>query len=151
MPSKDQIETQGTLRILLQHLIDAQENLQSIGDDTKNETLRRWFLAESLKRAEFRGEVENILHREGVRDIDQSGSPSAALVRAWTGLKTKLGGGDKGLLEIAEEGERSTLEAYANALETDLPLPVRDLLAQQAAHIRQSHQYVAAAANGATT
>lgn len=151
MPSKDQIETQGTLRILLQHLIDAQDNLQSIGEDTKSETLRRWFLAESLKRAEFRGEIENILYREGVRDIEQSGTPSAAIVRAWTGLKAKLGGGDHGLLEIAEEGERSMLQAYADALATDVPLPVREVLAQQAAHIRESHQYVAAATAASAT
>ena len=84
-----------------------------------------------------------------MRDIDETGTPSAAFVRAWTGLKSKLGGGDQGLLEIAEEGERSMLEAYADALEADLPLPIREVLAMQAAHIRQSHQYVTAAVSGA--
>ncbi|HEY3705241.1 MAG TPA: PA2169 family four-helix-bundle protein [Terracidiphilus sp.] len=149
MPSKDQMEAEGILRVVVENLIDAQNNLKSIGEDTKSETLRRWFLAESLKRAEFRGEIEGFLHREGARDIDQDGTASAAVVRAWAGLKAKLGGSDQGLLEIAEEGERSMLTAYADALEMDLPQPVREMLATQAARVRESHQYVAAAVAGA--
>jgi uncharacterized protein (TIGR02284 family) len=145
MPSKDLIEAEGTLRRVIENLIDAQEGLQRIGEDSKNETLRRYFLAESLKRAEFRGELENILHREGVRDLYETGTPAGALVRAWTGLKLKLGGGDHALLESAEEGERSALDAYADALQKDLPLPIREVLAGQAAHISKSHQYVTAA------
>jgi uncharacterized protein (TIGR02284 family) len=145
MPSKDLREAEDTLRIVIQNLIDAQEALQQIGEDTRSETLRRYFLAESLKRAEFRGELENILHREGVADVDESGTAAGAVVRAWTGLKTKLGAGDPSLLEMAAEGERSALDAYSDALEKDLPLPMKEALAMQAAHIAQAYEYVSAA------
>lgn len=145
MPSKDLIEAESTLRVLIQNLIDAQEALQHIAEDTKSETLRRYFLAESLKRADFRGELENTLHREGVRDVQESGTAAAAVVRAWTGLKSKLGGGDHGLLEAATEGEHSLIDAYADALNKDLPLPIRQALATQAAHIQKAHEYVSAA------
>jgi uncharacterized protein (TIGR02284 family) len=145
MPSKDLIEAEGTLRTLIENLIDAQEALQAIGDTAKNETIRRYFLAESLNRAEFRGELENILHREGVRDLHESGTPGAVVVRAWTKVKTKLGLGDPGLIEAAADGEHSTLDAYTDALKKHLPLPIRQVLARQAAHILQSCEYVSAA------
>ncbi|HWG18921.1 MAG TPA: PA2169 family four-helix-bundle protein [Terracidiphilus sp.] len=144
-PSKDLVETEGALRVIIEHLIDAQETLQKIGDEIKNEPLKRHFLAESLQRAEFRGELENILHQEGVRDLHETGTTAGAVARAWTSLKTKLGAGDHALQATAEESERSVLDAYADALKKDLPLPVRQVLATQAAHIRQSCDYVGAA------
>jgi uncharacterized protein (TIGR02284 family) len=147
MPSKDLIEAEGAMRVVIENLIDAQEALKKIAEETHSETLRRYFLAESLKRAEFRGELENILHREGVRDLHETGTAGGAVVRAWTAVKAKLGGGDHALLEAADEGERSTLDAYSSALEKDLPLPIRQVLARHAAHIQQSCEYVSAACN----
>jgi uncharacterized protein (TIGR02284 family) len=138
MPSKDLIEAESTLRLVIENLIDAQEALKDIGDATKDETLRLHFLAESLKRAEFRGELEEILHQEGVSDVKESGTAGAAVVRAWTAVKAKLGGGDDALVDAADEGERSTIDAYADALEKGLPLPIRQVLARQAEHIQQS-------------
>jgi uncharacterized protein (TIGR02284 family) len=148
MPSKDLIEAKDTLRIVIENLIDAQDALKDIGDATKDEKLRRHFLAESLKRAEFRGELENILVQEGVRDVKESGTAGAAVVRAWTAVKAKLGGGDESMAEAADEGDRSTIDAYAEALQKGPPLPVRQVLARQAEHIQQSHEYLTAARRG---
>ena len=147
MPSKDLMEAEGALRLLIENLIDAQEALKDIGEGTRSETLRRYFLAESLKRAEFRGELENILHQEGVRDVKETGTGAGAVARAWTAVKAKLGGGDHTLLEAAADGERSTIDAYSSALEKDLPLPIRQTLARQTAHIQQSLEYVSAASS----
>lgn len=144
-PSKDLIETDGALRIVIENLIDAQEALQQIGESIQDETFKHHFLAESLKRAEFRGELENILHRDGVRDLHETGTPAGAFVRVWTGFRSKLGGGDQALLTAAEEGEKSALDAYADALTKDLPLPVRELLAVQAVHIQRAYDYVRSA------
>ena len=145
MPSKDLIEAEGTLRIVIENLIDAQKALKDIGDAAKSDNLRRYFLAESLSRAEFRGELENILHQEGVRDLRESGTAGAAVFRSWTKVKSKLGGGDRGLIDAAAEGESSTIDAYTDALKKDLPLPIRQVLARHAAHILQSCEYVSAA------
>lgn len=144
-PSKDLRVAEDTLRVVIENLIDGQEGLQKIGEELKNETLKRHFLAESLKRAQFRGELENILHQEGVKDVKESGTAAGAVVRAWAGLKSKLGGGDHTLLATAEEGEDSALQAYTDALNKDLPLPIRQVLVSQAAHIQTSHDYVRAA------
>jgi len=60
-------------------------------------------------------------------------------------VKSRLGGGDRTLLATAEEGEDETAAAYDRAMDTYLPLPVRQLLTTQASHIKLSHDYVKAA------
>lgn len=133
------------MQSLIDVLIDSQENFQQIGDELKDETLKRYFLAESLKRAEFRGEIESVLHREGVHDIKEGGTTAGTVHRAWADLKSRLGGGDHTLLATAEQGEDAAKEAYEKAMDTYLPLPIRQLLTSQAAHIQMSHDYVKAA------
>ncbi|MGA3046291.1 MAG: PA2169 family four-helix-bundle protein [Terracidiphilus sp.] len=138
-------EVETTLRSVIQSLIDGQEGFQRIGDYMKDETLKHYFEAESLKRAEFRGELETVLHQEGIHDIKESGTTKGALQRAWVDLKSKLGGGDHTLLVTAEQAEDEAKAAYKDALEKELPLPVRQLLSTQSAHIQASHDYVKAA------
>jgi uncharacterized protein (TIGR02284 family) len=147
-PSSTLQELESTLRIVIQTLTDGQEGLQKIGDDLKDETLKRYFLAESLRRAQFRGELESVLHQEGVHDVHEGGTASGTVQRVWADLKSKLGGSDHTLLVTAEEGEDEAKAAYEDALKKELPFPVRQLLTTQAAHIATSHDYVKAARDG---
>jgi len=135
-------EMELALRSVINTLLDGQKGFADIGERLKNETLKRYFLAESLKRAQFRGDLEEVLHQNGVHDINESGSVAGTLHRAWGDLKAKLGGGDHALLTTAEQGEDAAKEAYADALNQGLPLPVRQLLADQQAHILNAHDYV---------
>jgi uncharacterized protein (TIGR02284 family) len=138
-------ETEEAINIVIKSLIDGQEGFQQIGDEIKDDTLKRFFLAESLKRAQFRGELETVLHQEGVHDIKESGSLTGAIHRGWGQLKAKLGGGDHTVLETAEQGEDAAKAAYKDALDRELPLPIRQILTTQQAHIEKSHNYVKAA------
>src|SRR5215469_16361318 len=115
-------------------LLDGQRGLAEIGDHLKDETLKRYFLAESLKRAQFRGDLEEVLHQNGLHDIKESGSAAGKLYRSWGDLKAKLGGGDHTLLTTAELGEDEIKEVYAEVLKENLPLPVRQLLTDQQLH-----------------
>jgi uncharacterized protein (TIGR02284 family) len=130
------------LKSVINILQDSQKGFADIGDHLKDETLKHYFLAESLKRASFRGDLEEVLHQNGVHDIDETGTTVGSLHRVWGDLKAKLGGGDHALLDTAEQGEDAAKEAYADALKQDLPLPIRQLLAEQQAHILTSHDYV---------
>jgi uncharacterized protein (TIGR02284 family) len=141
-PSKDLLETEDALRAIIETLIDDQEGFRNIGEALQDETLKRHFLDESLKRAEFRGELENILHQEGVKDVHERGTAAGAFVRLFTGLKTALGAGNSSLLEAAEEAEDAAVRAYSDALGKFLPAPVREVLVRQAAHVEASHDYV---------
>ncbi len=137
-----QHEMQRALNSLISTLLDSQKGFADIGDHLKDDTLKRYFLAESLKRASFRGDLEEILHQDGVHDIKESGTTAGTLNRIWGDLKAKLGGGDHTLLETAEQGEDEVKKAYADALDQNLPLPVRQLIAEQQAHILTAHDYV---------
>lgn len=124
-------------------LQDGQKGFADIGEHLKDDTLKRYFLAESLKRANFRAELENELHRAGMADVKESGTTAGALHRTWGDLKAKLGmGSDHELLATAEQGEDTAKKAYKDALDHDLPLPIRQLLTEQQAHINNSHDYV---------
>lgn len=131
-----------TLLSVINTLVDGQKGFAEIGDHLKDQALKRYFLAESLKRASFRGDLEEVLHQNGFHDIKESGTAAGTLSRVWSDLKAKLGGGDHTLLTTAEEAEDSAKEAYADALKQDLPLPVRQMLAEQQDHILTSHDYV---------
>lgn len=127
---------------VIETLHDGQKGFAEIGEHLKDETVKRYFLAESLKRANFAGELENELHRAGMADVKKEGSVSGALHRVWGDIKAKLGGGDHTLIATAEQGEDEAKKAYKEALEQDLPLPLRQLLAEQQSHIMISHDYV---------
>jgi uncharacterized protein (TIGR02284 family) len=138
-------QVEETLRDVIQSLIDGQEGFRKIGEHLKDETLRKYFAAESLKRSQFRGELEDMLHQEGVHDVKEKGTVSGAIHRTWGDLKAHLGGGDHTLLETAEAGEDEAKKAYKKALEKELPLPIKQVLTTQYAHIQSSHDYVKAA------
>ncbi len=144
-PSNTLLETEETIRSVIEILIDSQEGFQTIGAELKDAALKRYFEAESLRRAEFRGELESLLHQEGVRDVKEGGTVAGAVHRTWGDLKAKLGGGDHSLLVTAEQGEDEAKRVYSKALEKDLPLPIRQIISTQFEQIRTSHDYVKAA------
>jgi uncharacterized protein (TIGR02284 family) len=134
-----------TLMTVIDNLVDSQDGFQKIGDELKDENLRLYFLSESLTRAQFRGELETVLHQEGVHDIHEHGTANGTALRIWAEMKSKLGGGDHTLLETAEQAEDAAKAAYEEALATELPLPVRQILFKQALHVENSHDFVKAA------
>ncbi len=144
MPSDSakQNEAKRVLHSLISTLQDSQKGFADTGEHLKDDTLKRFFLAESLKRANFRAELENELHRQGEHDVKELGSVAGAIHRTWGDLKAKLGGGDHTLLETAEQGEDEAKKAYKVALAQELPLPVHQLVSEQQAHILTSHDYV---------
>jgi uncharacterized protein (TIGR02284 family) len=135
-------EMRRALLSLINTLHDSQKALAEIGDHLKDEPIKKYFLAESLKRAQFRGDLEEILHQNGMHDIKESGTAMGTLNRVWGDLKAKLGGGDHTLLTTAEQGEDAVKEAYEDALNQELPLPVRQRLVEQQAHVLDSHTYI---------
>jgi uncharacterized protein (TIGR02284 family) len=137
-----QNEMELAIKSVINALQDSQKGFADIGEHLKDETLKRYFLAESLKRANFRAELENELHRAGVHDVKETGTTTGTIHRVWGDLKAKLGGGDHELLVTAEQGEDAAKKAYADALDRDLPLPIRQLLVEQQAHVLSAHDYV---------
>ncbi|MGA2653050.1 MAG: PA2169 family four-helix-bundle protein [Terracidiphilus sp.] len=145
-PSNTARSVEETLYSVTEILHDGQQGFRKIGDEIKDPVLKAYFLDESLRRAEFRGELETLLREQGIHDIKEKGTAGGALRRTWGEFKVKMGGGDHTLLSTAEQGEDAAIQTYEEALaNTDLPLPVRKTLSTQSAHIHASHDYVKAA------
>jgi uncharacterized protein (TIGR02284 family) len=145
-PGNRELET--ALKSLVNVLEDGQKGMAEIGQHLKDPTLRRYFLAESLRRANFRAELENVLHRRGIHDVHETGTVSGSLFRAWAELRAKLGAGDQTLLETAERGEEEAKSAYKSALDRDLPGPIRQLLTEQQTHILMAQNYIRSLRDG---
>jgi hypothetical protein len=133
---------------VVQSLIGSQEALVEIGEKLHDANLKRFFLTESLKRAEFLGELETVLNQEGVSDIRESDTAARTVNRALAGLR-KSRADDHTLLATAVQCERVAAEIYDAAMDTFMPEPLHRVLASQALHIRESQRFVRAAVKNA--
>ncbi len=138
----DQKKVQTTLEKVIDVLRDGHQGFLELEKHLKHPEARKFFLEETQARANFAGELENELHRLGVKDVEQSGMVSGKVHRAWGELKANLGGGDHTLLATAEQGEDAAKKAYETALSEHLPGDIRDVLTRQQAHIQMSHDKV---------
>ena len=110
-----------------------------LADDSQ---LKSYFQQQSLERARFRVELTDAITRLGEVDPDTSGSSAALLHRAWFELKDDFGGGDHTLLESVEQGEDSAKHAYESALQKALPAGIEELVRNQYARVKASHDRV---------
>jgi uncharacterized protein (TIGR02284 family) len=131
-----------TLEKLIDVLKDSHQGFLDLGKHIQEEKVRLFFLKETQERAKFAAELENELHRLGVKDVKQDGMVSGTIHRAWGELKAKLGGGDHELLVTAEQGEDAAKKAYKDALDEHLPADVREILTRQQAHVQMAHDTV---------
>jgi uncharacterized protein (TIGR02284 family) len=136
----DKVES--TLKDLIETLRDGHEGFIELGKRIQDPAARRFFLEETQIRAEYAAELENELHRMGVKDVKVGTSASSKVHRFWGELKAKLGGGDHALLDTAEQGEDLAKKAYSDALAQELPLPIREMLVRQQEHILVVHHSV---------
>jgi len=137
-------KVKATLGKLIDVLRDSHQGFMDLEKNLQDHDARAHFLKEAQERANFSGELENELHRLGVKDVHQSGMVSGKVHRTWGELKAKLGGGDHTLLDTAEQGEDVAKKAYEVALQEHLPADIRDLLSRQLASILASHNRVKA-------
>jgi uncharacterized protein (TIGR02284 family) len=141
-PSIENAAQCGIVQCVIGILVESQEVLVTVGEKLQDPTLKRYFLTESLKRADFIDELGTALGEQGVRRLRDRGSVAATLHRTWARLKSRLFGGDHSLLVTAEQGEDAVRETYSKAMETNLPGSLRQILMAQARHIQLTHAYV---------
>jgi uncharacterized protein (TIGR02284 family) len=140
---------ESTVRSVIQVLHDGHMGFAEIGHHLKDRSAKELFLKESLIRQQFAGDLEAELHRHGVRDVNETGTASGAVHRAWNELKAHLGGSDHTLLATAEEGEDEAERIFQMALDSkDLPLPLRQILVEQQVHILEVHAKIKSLRDG---
>jgi len=131
---------------VLQKLIEtdrnAQEGFRTAAEHVKNAELKQFFNLQSLERAQFAGELENIVQRLGKHDPDRTPGVGGKLHSAWMDIKSALGGGDHAILSSVEAGEDAAKKEYENAIKSELPVDIREVVARQSAKVISTHDRV---------
>ncbi len=130
---------------LIAVLKDSERGFNDIGEHIKNTEQRSYFMEEARVRGSYAQELERAVNRVTDADVHETGTAAGAVHRVWGDIKARLGGGDHTLLETAEQGEDVAKKAYQDALDdTGVSDTLRALIAQQAEHVRRSHDLVKA-------
>lgn len=136
-----------TLNNLIETCKDGQNGFQTAADSVQNSELKSVFYEYAQQRAQFSGELQNIVRNLG-GDPENSGSTTAALHRGWINIKSAVTGqDDASILNECERGEDVAKNAYEEALQESLPANVSQTVQQQYAQVKEAHDRIKALRN----
>ncbi len=147
---REALQSDCAVQCVIEILIDSQDGLATAGERLQNQSLKQYFFAESLLRAQFIDELKMALRQRGVSTFWGKSRAAATLHRTWARIKSRFLGGDHTLLVTAEQGEGAVTEVYSKALETYLPNSIREILTAQEAHIELVHEFLKTESDGPT-
>jgi uncharacterized protein (TIGR02284 family) len=105
--------------------------------------LKSVFSEFSLQRSRFAGELQSEVRNLGEPDPEDSSSVAGSMHRAWINVKSAVMNRDRhAILEEAERGEDSAVSAYKDAMEKDLPAPIKSIVARQATQVKDAHDRI---------
>lgn len=132
-----------TLNDLIQTLKDGQEGFQQAASGMDDAQLKSTFVRFSTQRAKFAGELQSEVVNLGDPDPEDSGSVTGAAHRTWTSIKGAVTNRDRhAILAEAERGEDSAVAAYKDALQKDLPAPIKDIVSRQKTEVKAANDKV---------
>jgi uncharacterized protein (TIGR02284 family) len=133
-----------TLKNLVVTLNDGHEGYKQSAENVTDPALKALFSKFSLQRSKMAGELEAELLSLGEDDPQDEGTSLRGKVhRGWINLKAAITKkDDHAVLEEAERGEDVAKEAYQEALETELPANIREIVVNQATDILTAHNEV---------
>ncbi|HEX8925997.1 MAG TPA: PA2169 family four-helix-bundle protein, partial [Terriglobales bacterium] len=137
--NKDHISV---LQKLIEICRNAQEGFRTAAEHVKDSSLKHFFNQQSLERAQFAGELENIVQRLGKHDPDRAPGVGGKMHSVWMDIKSALGGGDHAILNSVEAGEDTAKKEYENAIKAGLPVDIREVVARQSATVINTHDRV---------
>ena len=138
-----QKEIISTLNNLIETLKDGQEGFKQSASGVDDPQLKTMFDTLSLQRSRFAGELQNEVVNLGEPDPENSSSTTGAMHRTWINIKSAVTNRDRhAILAEAERGEDTAVAAYKDALDHDLPAPIRDIVSRQSAEVKVAHDKV---------
>jgi uncharacterized protein (TIGR02284 family) len=140
----DNADLIAVLNDLVETCKDGEKGFRTAALAVPNSELASLFLNYSEQRAGFADELQAEVRRLG-GDPEESGTAIGTLHRGWIGLKAAVEGKDEGgIIAEAERGEDHAVKQYREALEKDLPTPVRTIVEHHYIHVRDAHDHVRA-------
>jgi uncharacterized protein (TIGR02284 family) len=138
-----QKEIISTINSLIETLKDGQEGFRQAAEAVKDPGLKSLFNEFSLQRARFAGELQSEAVSLGESDPETDSSTSGSLHRAWINIKSAItSNDDHAILAECERGEDSAVKEYREAMEEDVPGPVRDVVSRQYQQVQQAHDRI---------
>lgn len=138
-----QKETISTLNGLIETLKDGQEGFRQSAEGVDDPQLKSVFDEYSLQRSRFAGELQSEVISMGEPDPEDSSSVAGSMHRAWINVKSAVTSRDRhAILAEAERGEDSAVGAYKDAMEKELPAPIRSIVARQATQVKEAHDRI---------
>ncbi len=97
----------------------------------------------AAQREKLSRELAGIASANGMNFETGNGTTAGALHRGWMSMKDALTGNDPhAILAAAERGEDHAVAQYREALNEDLPAPIRTVVDQQATAVKTAHDQV---------
>src|SRR6476659_7523324 len=132
-----------TLNGLIETLKDGQEGYKQSASGVDDPQLKTLFDTLSLQRSKFAGELQNEVVNMGDPDPEDASSVTGSMHRAWINVKSAVTNRDRhAILAEAERGEDAAVSAYRDAMEKDLPAPIKSIVARQATQVKEAHDRI---------
>ena len=121
-----------TLHKLIELNKDSDRGYKEASENIDDSELKTILYRLSQQRAEFRGDLEDILHKDYKDNADPSGSFLSKLHRSWMDFKTSLSSNDnEAILEECVRGEKHAIETYEDAQKANLPAYINEKVDEQ--------------------
>ena len=126
-----------SLRTLVQLNKESDRGYKEASENIEDPELKTILYRLSQQRAEFRGDIEEVLIKDYSDAADASDSILSKLHRGWMDFKTKLSSNDnEAVLDECIRGEKHAIETYNEEMATKFPDYVKEKLAEQLDLIR---------------
>ena len=140
--SNDISDVRAALNDLIQTCRDSQAGFHAAAEKLKDKEMHSLFLHYYLQRAEFSGELQAEVTRDGGQPAE-SGTTAGAIHRGWMGIATALAAdSDHEILVEAERGEDAAVKNYIAALRKRLPGDVEAIVSRQFREIQETHKRI---------
>ena len=134
-----------TLNGLIETLKDGQEGYKQSASGVDDPQLKTLFDTLSLQRSKFAGELQNEVVNMGDPDPEDASSVTGSMHRAWINVKSAVTNRDRhAILAEAERGEDAAVSAYSDAMEKNLPTPIKEVVSRQSAEVKAAHDKIRA-------
>lgn len=121
-----------TLHKLIELNKDSDRGYKEASENIDDPELKTILYRLSQQRAEFRGDLEDILHKDYKDDANPSDSFLSKLHRSWMDFKTSLSSNDnEAVLEECVRGEKHSIDTYEDALKDKLPAYIEEKVNDQ--------------------
>ncbi|MEM6842636.1 MAG: PA2169 family four-helix-bundle protein [Bacteroidota bacterium] len=124
---------------LIQTTREGEKGYKEASENVQSEDLKTILYRLSQQRALFRGELEEILHKDYRDAAEVQDSVAAKAHRKWIDIRNAFSSNDdRAVLKECERGEQHAIEEYTKVLDGRLPEYIEEIVQQQLKLIRGS-------------